>query len=72
MNKETINTTKLSVPSISCGGCATAIKKTLGAIEGVASVEVDITSKVVTVKYDERTQRARIATTLEQAGFPIH
>ena len=58
-------------PAITCGGCANAIKRSLGKVPGVQTVEVDIPGKNVTVEYDtaqlnDTDLRAR----LEQAGFP--
>ena len=58
-------------PDISCGGCANAIKRSLGSVPGVQTVEVDIPGKNVTVEYDtaqlnDNDLRAR----LEKAGYP--
>jgi copper chaperone CopZ len=58
-------------PAISCGGCANSIKRSLGSIPGVQTVEVDIPGKNVTVAYDatqltDNDLRAR----LEKAGYP--
>lgn len=46
-------TTTLSVPDISCAHCERTIKDTLGPVEGVRSVDVDIPAKSVKVVYDE-------------------
>lgn len=62
--------TTLSAPSIVCGGCAGAIKNALGKVEGVSQVEVDTTTKTVTVEHDERLEREGIIEVLEEAGFP--
>jgi copper chaperone len=61
--------TTVTAPEIVCGGCATSIKKALGNVAGVADVEVDVTSKKVTVQHDERVTREKIADTLDRAGF---
>jgi copper chaperone CopZ len=66
MNTET----KLSVPTIVCGGCATGIKKALDRVSGISSVDVDIDSKVVTVKHDETVFPEKLAEVLDDAGFP--
>lgn len=59
-------------PDISCEGCANAIKRALGALSGVQTVEVDIPDKNVIVQYDasqlnDNDMRAR----LEKAGYPV-
>ncbi len=62
--------TKVSAPSIVCGGCAAAIKQTLGSVQGVVHVDVDVTAKTVTVKHDEQVERKTIINALADAGFP--
>ena len=62
--------TKLSVPSIVCGGCAGGIKNALGKIPGITRTDVNIDSKVVTVEHDEEVQREKLIETLDKAGFP--
>lgn len=66
MNTET----KLSVPSIVCGGCAGSIKNALGKVSGISKVEVDVNSKIVTVEHDEKVSREKLADVLDDAGFP--
>lgn len=44
---------KFKAAQMRCGGCANKVKKCLGAVEGVSSVEVDLPTKVVTVNYDK-------------------
>ena len=65
MNTET----KLSVPSIVCGGCANSVKKALLAIPGVSDVGVEVPEKRVTVSHDERVTRTTIVDGLKKAGF---
>jgi copper chaperone CopZ len=64
------NTTKITAPDIVCGGCASAIKKALGNIEGVSNVEVDIDAKAVTVEHEQQISREKIVEALDRAGFP--
>ncbi len=70
--KEKMNTqqTTLSVPSVVCGGCASAIKKALDNLRGVNQVDVDTAAKTVTVKHTERVPRQEIVAALDRAGFP--
>lgn len=62
--------TTLSVPSIVCGGCASAIRKALDKLQGVSQVEVDTAAKTVSVKHTERVPRQEIIAALDRAGFP--
>lgn len=65
MNTET----KLSVPSIVCGGCASGIKKALDKVSGIKKVEVDVATKIVTVEHNEEVSREKLADVLDDAGF---
>jgi copper chaperone len=69
MEKQT-NTTKVTAPDIVCGGCASAIQKALGNVEGVAKVEVDVATKAVTVEHERAVSREKIIDALDRAGFP--
>ena len=58
-------------PAISCGGCANAIKRTLGSVPGVQTVEVNIPGKNVIVEYDTAQLNDNdLRTRLEKAGYP--
>ncbi len=63
--------TELKVPDITCGGCANSIKKALGDVQQVNEVDVNINTKVVTVKHDENLTRNEIIEVLDRAGFPV-
>ena len=64
------NTTKVTAPDIVCGGCASAIKKALGNVEGVSNVDINVETKAVTVEHKSEVSRERIVETLDRAGFP--
>jgi len=70
MSAETIRTT-MSVPAIRCSGCAETIGETLGPIDGVDAVDVDVHAKTVTVNHAPRITRERLAAALGDAGFPV-
>jgi copper chaperone len=57
-----------TVSGIHCGHCAAAIEREVRAVEGVQGVEVDVQTKVVTVRgeafSDEALRRA-----IEEAGY---
>lgn len=42
--------TRYTVPAIHCGHCADTIREEVGEVQGVESVEVDVGSKVVSVR----------------------
>ncbi|MEV4709316.1 heavy-metal-associated domain-containing protein [Actinoplanes sp. NPDC049316] len=61
-----MNDQLFSVPGISCGHCATAIRHEVGAVPGVRHVDVDLAGKTVRVTGgEERAIRAAIA----EAGY---
>lgn len=67
MNNET-NTTTVTAPDITCGGCANAIKNAFGRVEGVEQVDVDVAAKQVTVR--GTVNKDRVLDVLDKAGFP--
>lgn len=64
-------TTTVIAPEIVCGGCASSIKKALGAVAGVTDVAVDVETKRVTVNHDENVSSERIADALDRAGYSV-
>jgi copper chaperone CopZ len=58
-----------SVPEIVCEGCANSIRKAVGAVPGVVSVDVDVARKTVAVTHDSSASREAIVGALERAGF---
>ena len=58
-------------PAIECEGCANAIRRSLGKLSGIESIEVEVEKKNVTVQYDAgQVNEAALRQRLEQAGFP--
>ena len=47
-NQDATTLVKFSVPGITCEGCAASVQEALSGCQGVASVEVDATTKVAT------------------------
>jgi copper chaperone len=70
MNNET-NTTTVTAPDITCGGCANAIKNAFGRVEGVEQVDVDVATKQVIVRHGGDIDKDKIVDVLDKAGFPI-
>ena len=58
-------------PDIECDGCANAIRASLGRLNGVVKVEVDVARKMVDVDYEPRElTETSIIDRLTGAGFP--
>ena len=64
-----METTTVTAQGIVCGGCANAVKSAVSAVPGVASVEVAVPEKRVTVTHDGRVSKSVIQETLKKAGF---
>lgn len=58
------------IPVISCGHCVMSIKREVGELEGVNSVEGDENNKMVTIKWDNPANWEKISDTLKNAGYP--
>ena len=66
-----MHTKNFIVPNISCGHCTMRIEKTLNALKGVASVKAEISTKAVSMEWDESTVGwDDIKAALENAGYP--
>ena len=61
----------LSVPGMSCGHCESSIVSEVGTLPGVASVDVDLDAKSVTVHGDDL-DRQTIVAAIDDAGFDVY
>lgn len=61
--------TTFTAPEIECQGCASAIKKSVGAVAGVSEVQVDVDAKRVTIQHEDATPVSAITAAVEKAGF---
>jgi copper chaperone CopZ len=59
-----------SVPKISCGHCVMTIRKELGALEGVRTVEGNPQFKTVDVEWEAPATEAAIRAALTEINFP--
>jgi copper chaperone len=57
-----------SVPDMSCAHCKASVSEELAAVMGVASVEVDLVTKLVVVQ-GEGLNDARLRAAIEEAGY---
>lgn len=64
-----MSTVTYTVPDISCQHCKQAIEEEVSEVEGVASVEVDVQAKTVTVtgEIDEQA----IISAIDEAGYEV-
>ncbi|MGH2705098.1 MAG: copper ion binding protein [Actinomycetota bacterium] len=62
----------LAVPEVHCGHCVASIEGAVGSLGGVESVTVDLTSKDVSVRFDEsRVSLESIVETIEGQGYDV-
>ena len=61
---------ELTVPEMTCGHCESAIKKEVSFVTGVASVVVDLDTKLVTVLGSGLDHGAVVAA-IDEAGFNV-
>lgn len=59
-----------SVAGMTCGHCRAAVAEEVGAVAGVARVEVDLDSGVVTVVGDGFSDEA-VAAAVDEAGYEV-
>jgi copper chaperone len=64
------DTRTYSVPGIHCGHCATAIKDEVSSVEGVEGVDVDLETKVVTVR-GHALLDAALREAIDEAGYEV-
>ena len=57
-----------TVPGMHCGHCKAAVAEELSAVEGVQSVEVDLDTKIVTVR-GEGLDDPALRDAIEEAGY---
>ena len=63
---------KLSVPDISCDHCKHSIEGAVGALEGVARVEVAIEPRTVDVEFDDSAvELSAIVDAIEEQGYEV-
>ena len=67
-----METATLNAPNISCGHCVMAIKRAVGKLQGVSSVEGDPGTKLVEVRYDpSQVSLDAIEGAMDEEGYPV-
>lgn len=64
----TMETLTYSVPGLHCGHCKEAVEREISSLDGVAAVEADLESKVVTVSGPALSDQA-LREAIEEAGY---
>lgn len=60
----------LTVPGMTCGHCEAAVKGEVGKLAGVTAVDVDLTTKLVTVT-GSGLDRAAVVEAIDDAGYDV-
>jgi copper chaperone len=62
----------LKVQGMSCAHCVNAVESSVGELQGVSSVKVDLGKGEVTVAYDDnKTSLNQIQETIEDQGYDV-
>ena len=65
-----MSTATYTVPDISCDHCKRAIEGEVSQVQGVASVEVNVQAKTVTVSGEPLDEQAIVAA-IDEAGYEV-
>jgi copper chaperone len=65
-----VNTVTYSVPNISCKHCTHTITMELSEIEGVAKVDADVETRLVTVQFEAPATEKELKDTLVEINYP--
>lgn len=59
------------VPEISCEHCVRAITNELTSVPGIEVVNIDIPTKVVTLRHEDDVTDEQIVATIAEAGYEV-
>jgi len=67
-----LETVRLPVKGMTCGGCVRSVERKLSATPGVSKVKVDLDAATATVEYDPgKVKLSDLAGAVEQLGFEV-
>ena len=70
-SQNALKTESFKIDKMTCAACPITVKKAMGKVSGVSSVDVDFQAKTATVTFDpERTDASAIASASTNAGYP--
>lgn len=61
----------LKVEGMSCGHCVNSIESSVGELNGVSSVKVDLANNEVTVEFENEATLNHIKETIEDQGYEV-
>jgi copper ion binding protein len=64
-------TATYTVKGMTCGHCVTSVKEEVGEIPGVAGVQVDLGTGLMTVESDTPLDAAQIRSAVAEAGYEV-
>jgi len=65
-----METLTIKIGGMTCGGCVNSVRKAVGAMQGIGSIDVSLERADATVVYDPLSASATaIKTTVRDAGF---
>jgi copper chaperone CopZ len=67
-----METIKIGIKGMTCGGCVASVKRVLKQLDGVQNVDVSLEQHQATVEYTAgRVDPARLRSAIEGAGFEV-
>ncbi len=66
-----MTTTRVSVPGVHCDQCVASIDGAVSKEEGVQSVQVDLSTKQVTVEHNPRVTVEELVGVIEDQGYEV-
>ena len=66
-----MKTVSYHVPAISCNHCVITIKREVGGLAGVSSVEGDSGTKDISVTFESPATHETIENLLDEIGYPV-
>jgi copper chaperone len=67
-----MNTLTLNVTGMSCMGCVNSVRNLVGALPGIAGIEIDLASGKVEIQHDPAlSDAAAIRAAIEDGGYGI-
>ena len=71
VSQNSLKTETFKIEKMTCATCPITVRKAMGKVSGVSSVDIDYQSKTATVTFDpKRTKASAIALASTNAGYP--
>ncbi|MCV7203774.1 cation-transporting ATPase [Mycolicibacterium peregrinum] len=66
-----MNTQTVTVTGMTCGHCATSVREEVGGIPGVRTVDVDLSTGLVTIGSENQLDPSAISDAVAEAGYAV-